>query len=86
LPSAAASCVAGTSKTRRSAQSSAVASHTLAFRRSTEPGRSFARSGAKKRGCIASADHARATMGGVEIGASATTSVASVLPPRMVPP
>jgi hypothetical protein len=36
--------------------------------------------------CIAIADHARATTGGVEIGPSATTTVLSVGPPRIIPP
>jgi len=35
---------------------------------------------------MAIADHARDTTGGAVIGASATTTVESVLPPRIMPP
>src|SRR5262245_27603988 len=50
------------------------------------PGRSFPSTGGKYSSCMASAAHARDTTGGAVIGASAITTVLSVLPPRIMPP
>ena len=44
------------------------------------------RRGSQNSSCIAIADHACDTTGGASIGPSATTTVLSVLPPRIMPP
>ena len=61
-------------------------SKTVVFTNTTLPGRNLARVGPEKSWCMNTADHASATVGGASIAPSASTTVASVLPPRIIPP
>ena len=56
------------------------------FTSTSPPGRSLGSIGAQNSSCIAIADHAFDTTGGASIGPSPTTTVLSVLPPRIMPP
>ncbi len=84
FPTSAASSVA----CRRSTVTGAVIScgNVESFTSTSPPGRSFGSIGAQNSSCIAIADHVRDTTGGAVIGPSATTTVLSVFPPRIMPP
>src|SRR4051794_11541759 len=87
LPTSIAIAVAGISTTRAPATDGRLAaSNTVVFTNSTPPGATRATTGAACSGCITIADHDDDTVGGASIGPSANTSVASVLPPRIMPP
>jgi len=84
FPTSAASSVAGMRCTTTGAVITWAKVESLT--RTSPPGRSFGSIGAQNSSCMAMADHARDTTGGAVIGSSATTTVLSVLPPRIIPP
>ncbi len=61
-------------------------SNTVEFTRATPPGTRQRTVGSLNSGCMRMADHAALTVGGASTGPSATTTVDSVLPPRIMPP
>ena len=61
-------------------------SNTVVFTSTRLPDRSFARVGSEKSWCMKIADQVSATVGGAPMAPSASTRVASVLPPRIIPP
>ena len=85
LPRSTARSVAGTSTTRYSSVSKEP-STTVVFTSTRLPDRSFARVGSEKSWCMNTADQVSAMVGGASMAPSATTTVASVLPPRIMPP
>ena len=84
FPASVATAVASTRCTVTSGRTACV--NVVSLTISTPPGRSLASTGPKNSSCIAIADHVCDTTGGASIGASATTTVLSVLPPRIMPP
>src|SRR4051812_29926806 len=85
LPTSTASSVAGIA-TVTAPSAAGIASNTVEFTNSRPPGATRCTTGAACSGCITIADPADDTVGGASIGPSANTSVASVLPPRIMPP
>src|SRR4051812_15014651 len=84
LPRSAATLVA---RTRMTVTGAAISVVNVSSFTSTRPsGRSFGSTGAQNSSCMPIADHVFDTTGGASMGPSPTTTVLSVLPPRIIPP